>query len=91
MREKTMVFNKQCEVEMQGALDRITDLDRETNVIILAIDSGKQISIEGATFYFPNRTEGLHAFNFITNIAKDVYLGCVEETENKQKPVLRSV
>lgn len=91
MKVKTLAFNKESELELQGSLEGITDLDRETNILILAIDSGKQVTIEGATFHFPNRTEGLKAFNFITNIARDVYLNCADESEGKQKPVLRSL
>jgi len=51
----------------------------EMHLQIIAIDPVISNYIKSATFSFPNREEGLKAFNALTAIARNVHKTCVDD------------
>lgn len=65
--------------DFQDSPYEIAERMGEVHLLIVAIDPAVSTEIKSATFHFPNRKEGLQAFNVLVATARNVHKTCVED------------
>jgi hypothetical protein len=66
-------------VDFQDPQLEIQEGIEEMQLLIVAIDPAIPMGVKSATFNFPNREEGLQAFNVLVATARNAHKTCVED------------